>query len=199
MISLVQHLPVAEMGGQQVSYQVETQLVVHLKPKIRILTVLACLSPFPQQPPSSEHLHSLELRQASFSEQHSQISRYTSPNSASPFFTSPTIWQLPQHPPVNSELRAHRTILIPSQANRKLKIMDVAPSTHHPPRHTRKIKLPAKRTTVIWMQLREHVASPRMVLLSSALARYRFGSQMRTIKTSAEAEMMREAFDKSGS
>jgi hypothetical protein len=49
------------------------------------------------------------------------------------------------------------------------------------------------------MQLREHVASPRMVLLSSALARYRFGSQIRTIKKSAEAEMMREAFDESGS
>jgi hypothetical protein len=81
----------------------------------------------------------------------------------------------------------------------KLKIIDVAPSNHHPPCHTRKIKLPTKRTPVIWMQLREHVASPRMVLLSSALARYRFGSQMRTIKTSAEAEMMREAFDKSGS
>lgn len=49
------------------------------------------------------------------------------------------------------------------------------------------------------MQDNEHVASPAIALLSSARARYRLGSQMAIIRTSAEAETMREAFDESGS
>jgi hypothetical protein len=43
------------------------------------------------------------------------------------------------------------------------------------------------------------MASPYMTLLLRALARYRLGSQMRIMMASAEAEMMSDALDVSGS
>lgn len=49
------------------------------------------------------------------------------------------------------------------------------------------------------MQLKEHIASPRIVLLSNDVARYRFGSHMRIMIPIADAEMMREALEESGS
>ena len=49
------------------------------------------------------------------------------------------------------------------------------------------------------MQDKEQVASPAIALLSSARARYRFGSQMAIIRTRAEAETIREALEESGS
>lgn len=49
------------------------------------------------------------------------------------------------------------------------------------------------------MQLKEHMASPLIVLLSRAVARYRFGSHINTMITSADAEMMRDALEVSGS
>lgn len=76
---------------------------------------------------------------------------------------------------------------------------DVALSIHHPPFHSRNTRLPIKRTIVICMHDNEHAASPAMVLLLSVRARYRFGSQMKIIMTSALAEMMREAVEESGS
>lgn len=55
-----------------------------------------------------------------------------------------------------------------------------------------------KRTIVSWIQLSEQVASPRMTLLSSALARYRLGNQIRIMKTSAAEETIRDEVDESG-
>ena len=76
--------------------------------------------------------------------------------------------------------------------------MEVALSTHHPPFHTRYTREPTKSTMVIWMHDSEHVASPCIVLLLSARARYTLGAQIRIMRTSAEAEMISEALEVSG-
>lgn len=134
---------------------------------------------------------------SSFSRQQPHKSRYCSPSSAvrSPRGTR----QSEQHPPSNSGLRTHVIILYDSRAKRRPRMRDVALSIHHPPFHSRNTRLPIKRTIVICMHDNEHAASPAMVLLLSVRARYRFGSQMKIIMTSALAEMMREAVEESGS
>lgn len=145
----------------------------------------------------ASHLHCPADLHSSFSRQHSQRSRYCSPNSASPPVRGTR--QSEQQPPSNSGSRTHVIILYASRAKRKPSTSDVALSIHHPPFHRRKTRLPTNRTMVICIQDNEHAASPAIVLLLRARARYRFGSQMRIMITSALAEMIRDAVDESGS
>lgn len=66
----------------------------------------------------------------------------------------------------------------------------VALSIHHPLLHVLLIIVPVKSAAVIEMQAKEHLASPLIAELSSALASQGFGLHMAIIKPRALAEMM---------
>ena len=148
---------------------------------------------------STEHLQLSDCLHSSFSKQQLQISRYCSPSSTRLALSNATGLQSAQQPPLNAGSLAHLIIFTPSQPKRKPKTIAVAASTHHPPFHKRNTREPMKSTMVIWIQESEHVASPFIALLSKARASQRFGSQRKTMMTRAEADMMREELDESGS
>ena len=121
------------------------------------------------------HLHVSESLHSSFSKQHSHRSLYCSSSSSFGSFNDDFVAQASQQPQLKSGFLTHESILYASLANSNPNTIEVALSTHHPPCHSLNTSDPTKRTRVIWIHDREQTASPAIVLLLSARAKYRLG------------------------